>query len=100
VEQGVSFVNLVFRDGSYGLIRWKQLRRFGRESHVSIGNPDFVRLAEAFGCRGYRVGGPGELGPILKEALAQKVPTVIDCPVDYEENMKLTEELGALVCPI
>ena len=93
-------MNLVFRDGSYGLIRWKQLRQFGRESHVNFQNPDFVRLAESFGCKGYRVEGSGELGPILEQALAQDVPTVIDCPVDYDENMKLTEELGALDCPV
>ena len=100
VEHGLPFVNLIFRDGSYGLIRWKQLRQFGRESHVSFQNPDFVRLAESFGCKGYRVEGSGELGPILAQALAQNVPTVIDCPVDYNENMKLTEELGALVCRV
>jgi len=100
VEQEVAFVNIIFRDDGYGLIRWKQLRRFGRESHVSFRNPDFVRLAEAFGCRGYRVTGPDELAPALKEALSQTVPSVIDCPVDYAENMKLTEELGALVCPV
>jgi acetolactate synthase-1/2/3 large subunit len=100
IEQGVAFVNVIFRDDGYGLIRWKQLRRFGRESNVSFRNPDFARLAEAFGCRGYRIAGPNELAPALKEALSQKVPAVIDCPVDYGENMKLTEELGALVCPV
>jgi acetolactate synthase-1/2/3 large subunit len=100
VEHELPFVNLIFRDNAYGLIRWKQIARFGREAHVSFRNPDFLHLAQAFGCKGYRVEGPDELGPILKEALAQKVPTVIECPVDYEENLKLTEELGALVCPI
>ncbi|MDP3937494.1 MAG: acetolactate synthase large subunit [Deltaproteobacteria bacterium] len=100
IEQEVAFVNIIFRDDGYGLIRWKQLRRFGRESHVSFRNPDFLRLAEAFGCRGYRVQGPNELAPALREALSQKVPSVIECPVDYAENLKLTEELGALVCPV
>jgi len=100
VEHALPFVNLIFRDNAYGLIRWKQMARFGREAYVSFGNPDFLHLAQAFGCKGYRVEGPNELGPILEEALAQKVPTVIECPVDYKENLKLTEELGALVCPI
>lgn len=100
VEQRLPFVNLIFRDDAYGLIAWKQIRRYGRESHTRFQNPDFVRLAESFGCKGYRVEAPDDLGAILRDALAQEVPTVIDCPVDYTENIKLTERLGALVCPI
>jgi acetolactate synthase-1/2/3 large subunit len=100
VEHELPFVNLVFRDDGYGLIRWKQIQRFGRASHADFRNPDLLRLASAFGCKGYRVEGPNELAPILKEALSQRAPTVIDCPVDYEENVRLTEELGALVCPV
>jgi acetolactate synthase-1/2/3 large subunit len=100
VEHSLPFVNLVFRDDGYGLIRWKQIQRFGRPSHVDFGNPDLLRLASAFGCKGYRVGGVNELAAILKEALSQETPAIIDCPVDYGENMRLTEELGALVCPV
>ncbi len=100
VEHNLPFVNLIFRDNGYGLIAWKQIRKFGRESHVRFGNPDFVKLAESFGCKGYRVQAAGELAPILKDALSQRVPTVIDCPVDYRENMKLTERLGELVSPV
>jgi acetolactate synthase-1/2/3 large subunit len=100
VEQRLPFVNLIFRDDGYGLISWKQIIDYGRESHTRFGNPDLVRLAESFGCKGYRVKAAEELAAILKEALSQDVPTVIDCPVDYSENLKLTERLGALVCPI
>ena len=38
--------------------------------------------------------------PILKQAIADNTVVVIDCPVDYSENMKLTEKLGKLVCPV
>ena len=100
VEHDLPFVNLVFRDDAYGLIAWKQILKYGRESHVRFRNPDFVKLAESFGCKGYRVQTADDLGPILKDALASRVPSVIDCPVDYRENMKLTERLGALVCPV
>ena len=37
---------------------------------------------------------------LLKKALADKTVSVIDCPVDYSENMKLTNKLGEMVCPI
>jgi acetolactate synthase-1/2/3 large subunit len=100
VRAGTPFVAVVFEDGAYGVIKWNQLRRFGRPAFVDFGNPDFVALAEAFGCRGYRVTAARELRPVLEEAFAQPVPAVVSCPVDYGENLRLTEKLGALVCPI
>ena len=39
-----------------------------------------------------------ELVPILEEAFRQRVPAVVACPVDYAENLRLTEKLGAWVC--
>jgi acetolactate synthase-1/2/3 large subunit len=72
----------------------------GRESGVRFGNPDFVELARAFGAKGYRVESAGQLAPILAEALAQPGPSIVDVPVDYRENAKLTARLGQLVCPI
>lgn len=93
-------VILVWTDRAYGLIEWKQMVKFGRPSHIQFNNPDLVKFAESFGAKGYRVKAAGELIPILKEAIASKSVAVIDCPVDYRENMKLTERLGELVCPL
>lgn len=89
---------LIWEDGGYGLIRWKQQAQFGKSSHVEFENPDLVALAEAFGCLAIRVGAADELVPALKEAFAEtERPTVIIVPVDYAENMKLTERLGELI---
>lgn len=100
VRVGVPIIVLIFHDDRYGLIEWKQIRDFGRASHVAFGNPDFVKLAEAFGCRGVRIEATSELLPALREARSAKVPVIIDCPVDYRENLRLTEKLGQLVCPL
>ncbi len=100
VRLNTPIVVLIWNDGGYGLIEWKQMTRFGRPSHVHFGNPDFVRLAESFGARGYRVDETDRLAPILREALGSNEVCVIDCPVDYRENLKLTEKLGEMVCPI
>jgi acetolactate synthase I/II/III large subunit len=97
---GTPIVIVIWNDGGYGLIGWHQLRRFGRANHVDFGNPDFVKYAESFGAKGYRVRAAGQLLPILKQAVADNTVVVVDCPVDYSENMKLTEKLGKLVCPI
>ncbi len=100
VRLGTALVVLIWNDNGYGLIKWKQLNQFGRSAFVDFANPDFVKLAEAFGAKGYRVEGPGELQGILKEALAEERVCIIDCPVDYAENLKLTAKLGEMVCPI
>ena len=93
-------VILIWTDSSYGLIEWKQHIYFGRESNVKFNNPDFVKYAESFGAKGYRIQAVEELLPTLKQALADNTVSIIDCPVDYAENMKLTARLGEMVCPI
>jgi acetolactate synthase-1/2/3 large subunit len=97
---GVAIVILVWNDSKYGLIKWHQDRRFGRDTQIEFNNPDLVKYAESFGARGYRVASADELLPTLKRAIADDTVVLIDCPVDYTENMKLTEKLGNLVCPI
>jgi acetolactate synthase-1/2/3 large subunit len=96
---GTQLVALIFEDSSYGVIKWKQLKRYGRPAFVDFGNPDFAALAESFGCRGYKVTAAGELLPMLEDAFRQRVPAVVACPVDYSENLRLTERLGAWVYP-
>lgn len=100
VRESIPFVILIWNDSRYGLIEWKQRVRFGRESHISFTNPDFVKYAESFGAKGFRIGSAEELLPTLKEALSLDTVSIIDCPVDYAENLKLTSRLGELVCPI
>lgn len=97
---GTPFVTLIFNDGGYGLIEWKQQNQFGESAFVKFGNPDFVKLAESMGLKGYRVESCLDLVPILKEALEQAVPAVIDCPVDYQENLRFSQRAGDLSCVI
>lgn len=97
---GVAIVILIWNDSKYGLIKWHQDRRFGRDTQIEFNNPDFVKYAESFGAKGYRVESADDLLPTLKQAIADDTVVLIDCPVDYSENMKLTEKLGNLVCPI
>ncbi|OLP18605.1 acetolactate synthase large subunit [Leptolyngbya sp. 'hensonii'] len=97
---GTPFVTIIFNDGGYGLIEWKQQNHFGESNFIKFGNPDFVKLAESMGLKGYRVEAATDLVPILKEALLQPIPTVIDCPVDYRENLLFTQKSQVLGCHI
>ena len=98
VRLGLNFVVLIWNDSSYGLIEWKQVCQLGRTSCVNFGNPDFVLYARSFGAEGYRIERASDLLPTLQAAIRRPGVTVIDCPVDYRENVFLTERLGALVC--
>lgn len=93
---GTPFVTLIFNDSSYGLIKWKQLDRFGKEAFVDFKNPDFVKYAEAMGAKGYRIEKAEDLISTLEEAFSLNIPAIIDCPVDYSENVKLTKTLNEL----
>jgi acetolactate synthase-1/2/3 large subunit len=93
----IPLVILIWNDGAYGLIEWKQMTAYGRTSHVRFNNPDFVKYAESFGAKGYRVNHASELMPILQESLSNNTVNIIDCPVDYSENLKLTAKLGEAV---
>ena len=95
----IPIVVLIWNDSGYGLIEWKQMTTFGRASHVSFNNPDFAKYAQSFGANGYKITQADELMPVLKQALADNTLSVIDCPVDYSENLKLTEKLGEMICP-
>ena len=93
---GANVVVVIWRDNGYGLIDWKQRNAFGRPYAVEFDNPDFVRYAESFGIPGFRPTTADELYPTLMRALELDGPAVIDVPIDYRENVLLTERLGAL----
>jgi len=95
----IPVVILIWNDAGYGLIEWKQMNTFGRPAYVSFKNPDFTKYAQSFGANGYKVTKADELLPILKQALADNTLSIIDCPVDYSENLKLTEKLGEMISP-
>ena len=97
---GTPIVIIIWTDSQYGLIRWHQMRHYGRESHIDFRNPDFIKYAESFGAKAYSVQAADELIPAIEQAVRDDTVVIIDCPVDYSENMKLTEKLGELVCPI
>ena len=91
---------MVWEDGGYGLIAWKQDNQFGRHTDLAFGNPDWVKLAESFGWHGVRVEDSRELRVVLEESFETEGPSLIAVPIDYRENPKLTERLGDIACPI
>ncbi|GAB3054331.1 acetolactate synthase large subunit [Virgibacillus ainsalahensis] len=89
---------LMWRDDGYGLIEWHQLKKFDRSSYIKFGNPNYVQLAASYGFEAMKINKAAELKPALEKAISLNKPVFIDCPVDYSENMKLTEKMGNIIC--
>jgi acetolactate synthase I/II/III large subunit len=88
-------VNVIWENRQYGSIVWKQDNKFGRHFGVDFGNPDFVKLAEAFGAAAWRCTSADEFSQRLSQALALDVPSVIVVPIDYSVDVAISRELGA-----
>jgi len=96
VRERIPLVVLMWEDGGYGLIEWKMDLELGDHYYVRFNNPDVVSYAESFGAKGYRINAADELLPALTAALDDDGVSVISCPVDYSENLRLTARLGQL----
>ncbi|AGZ51736.1 acetolactate synthase large subunit [Mycobacterium kansasii] len=96
VRERIPLVVLIWEDGGYGLIEWKMDLELGEHYYVKFGNPDVVSYAKSFGAKGYRITSAEELLPTLKAALQDDGVSLISCPVDYSENLRLTDRLGQL----
>ncbi len=83
VQYGINAVVVVFNDNAYGNVLRAQVNRFqGRAIGAELQNPDFMKLAEAYGARGMRAEGPENLESSIRDAIAGNRPTLIEVPVE------------------
>ena len=89
VYHNIPVVVIVLNNRILGMVaQWQRLFYGRRYSGVELGNiPDFVKLAEAFGAHGRRVGSYEEFRKAVLEAMKSDVTTVIDVPISAEENV-------------
>lgn len=90
---GLTFTHIILRDNTYDMVAFQEVLKYGRKSGVQLGDYDIVSYAAAFGARGYRVKTLDEFGAMLRQALAEDGPSLIDVPVDYSRNVYLASEL-------
>jgi acetolactate synthase-1/2/3 large subunit len=89
-------VNIVWTDSAYGVIEMHQNRKFGRLAGTRFENPDLVGLAESFGLAGLRVESADQVTPVLRKALELDIPSVVEIPIDYRENVRFSQRLADL----
>ena len=87
-------VNVIWENGNYGSIVWKQEKRFGDHFGTDFGNPDFVKLAESYGMPAWRCEEADDFGARLRLAMSLDVPSVVVLPIDYSIDVAISEELG------
>lgn len=80
-RENLAAVMVVFNNFRLGSQR-KRVEAYGNVMGVDHGNPDFAKLADLFGCRGFRVDAPGQFDATFREALATGAPCVIDVIMD------------------
>ncbi|MDQ6731021.1 MAG: acetolactate synthase large subunit [Actinomycetota bacterium] len=95
VRLKTAVVNIIWENGQFGSIVWKQDKKFGRHFGVDFGPTDFVKLADAFGVPGWRCTSADDFAGRLRAALALDVPSVIVVPIDYSVDVAISRELGA-----
>jgi acetolactate synthase-1/2/3 large subunit len=98
VRLELNLVVLILQDDAYGMIRWKQAVDDFPDWGLSFKNPDFVKYAEAYGAKGWRVEATDALVSTLETAFGQGGVHLVTVPIDYSENTRvLVEELKARV---
>jgi acetolactate synthase I/II/III large subunit len=86
VRLKLHIVVLILRDDAYGMIKWKQANMQFANYGLDYGNPDFVKYAESYGAKGWRIASADELLPRVEACLAEPGVHLIDVPVDYSLN--------------
>jgi acetolactate synthase-1/2/3 large subunit len=83
VQHHIGLVTVLFNNHAFGNVRRDQEERFhGRLIASDLTNPDFMKLAEAFGVSGYRAKNPDDLKKALEEALGKDAPCLIEVPLE------------------
>ena len=83
VQHGIGLVTVLFNNASFGNVRRDQQTNFeGRLLGADLDNPDFMQLAEAFGCDGVRVDSPEALKPALAQAIDDDRPAIVEVMVE------------------
>ncbi len=88
-ENRLPVKTVIINNGYYGMVRqWQEIIYKERYCAIDLSaSPDFVKLAEAYGCVGIRASKPSEVVPALEKAFSTPGPVVVDMVVDREENV-------------
>jgi len=89
ISENIPVIVIVLNNGMLGMVaQWQRMFYKGRYSATRLGrSPDFVELARAYGAHGERVESLNQFSNVLRRAMSSDTTTIIDVPIDPEENV-------------
>ncbi|HYC34630.1 MAG TPA: acetolactate synthase large subunit [Candidatus Paceibacterota bacterium] len=90
---GVPYVIVVLNDNDYGLINWKQTAARGKSFGTRLSNPNFVKYAESFGIKAYKIRKREEAFNVFKKAIDSNTLCLVTIDIDASANLKLTSRM-------
>ncbi|MDD1766884.1 MAG: biosynthetic-type acetolactate synthase large subunit [Candidatus Methanomethyliaceae archaeon] len=89
VSEGIPTISIIMNNRVLGMVRqWQCMFCNKRYSHTDLGKvPDFVKLAEAYGAEGIRIGSYKEFESAIKRSLKAEMPVVLDVPISPDEKV-------------
>lgn len=95
VRLKLPIVHMIWNDGRYNMVEFQEEMKYGRSAGVQLGDVDFVKYAEAFGAKGYRVDSKESFKETLEQAIKESAngPVLIDISIDYKDNGRLGETI-------
>ncbi len=100
VQHRIGLVTIVFNNNAYGNVRTMQIRDYDeRVIATDLVNPDFVKLAEAFGANGYRAETEAQLREAMQKGFASDLPTVIEVPIGETPSVDRFRNMGHIRPP-
>ena len=93
VQQGCNITHFVWNSGTYNMVEFQEEMKYGRSSGIELGGVNFMKLAEAFDAKGFRVNHPDELESVMDEALRHTGVSLVDIPIDYSRAPELMKKL-------
>lgn len=91
VQQGCNITHFIWNDEAFNMVEFQEVLKYGRSSGVKLGGVDFVKFAETFGARGFRIADASQLESVVAEALAYQGVALVDVAIDYSRNLELAK---------
>jgi acetolactate synthase-1/2/3 large subunit len=94
VQQGCNITHFIWNDEAFNMVEFQEVLKYGRSSGVRLGGVDFVKFAETFGAKGFRISDSSQVESVLKDALAHQGVSLVDVAIDYSDNLDLAKALN------
>ncbi|WP_442590703.1 acetolactate synthase AlsS [Pedobacter sp. AW31-3R] len=90
-----NIIHFVWTDGTYDMVGFQEVMKYGRSSGIDLGRLDVVKHAESYGAVGFLVRDSAELEAVMRKALTIAGPVIVDIPIDYRDNIQLGKSISA-----